>query len=141
MNIPIHWRPITVETDEAWTQTRRLYAYLSARGTEILYVGMTWHATVRSRWSRSGKPYFWDDLEEQRGIHAHRVLVGGLALFPDERLTKHLLAEIESLLIHRLQPWGNIQCQRSRIVPSGLVVNCRGTSPHRLCTFRDQRWP
>ncbi|WP_159559155.1 hypothetical protein [Alcanivorax sp. S71-1-4] len=128
MRVDIHWQNLD-EGHEGWRQIRCLYAYLAPGQREILYIGKSWGATVRERWSRSGKAEFWDDLERQRGIYEHSALIGEVALDNDRRLTHQLLCDIESLLIHRVQPWGNIQSCSSRISRPGLSVVCMGDWP------------
>lgn len=93
--------------------------------------------SVRARWNRSGKYDFWDDLEEQRGIKAHTPLLGEISLLAGERLTHAFLCDIEGLLIREVQPWGNIQSRKSRILRPGLVVRCRGSWPLHQKVFRD----
>ncbi len=133
------WRFLR-ERDEGWSAIRCLYAYLAPRTKEILYIGKAWGVSVRERWSRSAKAEFWADLERRRGIRSHGVLLGELALPRNVRLTQHLLADIESLLIHELKPWGNIQCRDSRISRPGLMVRCRGSWPVGQTMYRDVGW-
>jgi hypothetical protein len=82
------------------------------------------------------KPEFWEYLD-QRGMDAHAVLVGDVELAPGRRLSRELLADIESLLIKRLRPAGNIQAIRSRISRPGLDVTCEGDWPHERRRFLD----
>lgn len=128
MRVEIHWQYLD-EDHKGWRQARCLYAYIAPDQTEILYIGKSWGTTVRERWSRSGKAQFWDDLERQRGIWEHCPLIGEVALGNGRRLTHELICDIESLLIHHLQPWGNIQSRSSRISRPGLSVVCMGDWP------------
>jgi hypothetical protein len=131
MNALIHWLSPTIYP-ELWKFSRCLYAY--TYGEEILYIGKSVGTTVRGRWVRSGKSGFWDALEEDRGIFEHIVLVGIIELPKGRRLSRETIADIESLLICRVKPWGNIQCRNSRITRPGLTVLCEGGWPleHRL---------
>jgi hypothetical protein len=132
----LDWSDVGDEDAEGWDQRRCLYSY-RARDGEILYIGKAWGQTVRERWCLSAKPIFWRELERQRRIFHHSVLVGTLALCQGDRLTHALLADVESLLINRLQPWGNIQSRASRIERPGLVVQLRGVPLAGRRKFRD----
>ena len=55
----------------------------------------------------------------------------------DRRVTHQLLADVESLLIHKLQPWGNIQRRTSRIERQNLIVQCRGDWLSGRAVYRD----
>ncbi|TAK42932.1 MAG: hypothetical protein EPO27_15935 [Betaproteobacteria bacterium] len=138
MTIQVHWRYLKPSGDDGWRQIRCLYAYLAPRTREILYIGKAWGATVRERWRRTGKYAFWDDLEKERGIRAHYTLLGDIALPANERLTRELVADIESLLIQRVQPWGNIQCRSSRIPRPGMEVGCHGRWPLQRSQYIDR---
>jgi len=137
MNIHLHWRCLGTEQDPGWQLSRCMYAYAAPHSNEILYIGKAWGKTVRERWCRSGKEDFWDDLEQQRGIGRHATLLGEVALLPGCRFTHELLSDIESLLIHRLQPWGNIQSRTSRIERPELSVRCIGTWPPSRKLYED----
>lgn len=133
----VHWGRIKRDSDPLWDLARGLYAYIAPNGSEILYIGKVDGTTVRNRWTRSAKESFWDDLEKKRQIRQHIVIVGEIELDEGCRLTRELLADIESLLIKRLQPWGNIQSRYSRIPRPGLRVICKGDWPLKKCKFHD----
>ena len=123
------------EDDEQWSYTCCLYAYIAPQRREILYIGKCDGCTVRQRWST--KENFWRDLENERRIRSHRIIVGELMLPLNLRLTRQLLSDVESLLICRVKPWGNIQCQNTRIERPGLGVTCTGAWPLSRKTFVD----
>lgn len=133
--ISVRWYGIDREDDERWSYTCCLYAYIAPRGREILYLGKCDGCTVRDRWRN--KENFWRDLENERHIRSHRIIVGELMLPPNSRLTRQLLSDVESLLICSVKPWGNIQCQSTRIERLGLVVSCTGVWPLYRKKFRD----
>ena len=135
VRIIVDWRDLDDEAG-GWDQLRCLYAYWAPDG-ELLYIGKAWGKTVRERWRYESKPHYWTDIERDRGIYEHYTSVGTISLARNQRLTHELLADIESLLIHRLQPWGNLQCRRSRIERPGLEVQCRGDWFERRATYRD----
>ena len=126
MLVIILWNPIGWDNDPKWHWKKVLYAYLSPGKDEILYIGKAYKNTVRERWRYSGKEGFWDDLESQRGISKHIVLVGEMKFVEGVYLTDQLLSDIESLLIKRVKPWGNIQSKALRISRPGLRVRCLG---------------
>ena len=136
-HVEVIWRPLDDDDDCGWKQIRCLYAYLASRTDEILYIGKSWSVPIRRRWNRSGKKGFWNDLETERKIGRHRVILGELSLLEKMRLTSALLSDTESLLISSVRPWGNIQAIRSRIARPGLIVRCRGDWPIRRKLFRD----
>ena len=135
--IEIEWRSVETHSDSAWGLTRCLYSYIAPPGNEVVYIGKAWGVTVRGRWTRSAKEGFWSDLERQRGIHQHAVIVGELSLPVRSRLSHELLCDVESLLINRVQPWGNIQCVGTRMSRPQIAVRCRGKWPLAQTVFRD----
>lgn len=136
MNVVVAWRELE-DGDDGWYADCALYAYCTVGGSEILYIGKADGTTVRRRWNRSGKEGFWDDLEQERGVYEHAVLLGEIGMAPGRRLTRELLADVESLLVKRLRPWGNVQCRNSRISRPGLRVVCKGDWPAARTEFRD----
>jgi hypothetical protein len=131
----LKWRDANAGDGSGWNQCRCLYAYRAGNG-ELLYVGKAWGKTVRERWRFEAKAHFWTDLN-QRQVLEHSVTVGTVSLLPGERLTSELLSDAESLLIHRLRPWGNIQSVASRIERPGLQVHCSGDWVETRRRFRD----
>ncbi|MGH8322034.1 MAG: hypothetical protein ACRESI_08775 [Gammaproteobacteria bacterium] len=123
--------------DSDWQSIRCLYAYVAPNKKEILYIGKSWGVTVKRRWVRDAKRNFWNDLEKNRKIKNHFVLLGDLALTYGGRLTEMLLADVESLLIICEQPWGNIQSKQSRIARHGLIVQCSGSWPGQAKFYQD----
>ena len=133
MSIQIHWTAINGKEDPLWSSSGVLYVYI-APGSEILYIGKADGAasTVRSRWNADDKAGFWHDLKWERGINRHSVVVGGVDVGPGRRLSRQLLADLESLLIKREQPWGHIQGRKERNHSRpGLEVRCNGSWPGR----------
>ncbi len=134
MSIRVDWAAIAGGDDPAWVWSGVLYAYLAPVDQAILYVGKAdgANSTVRRRWNADDKAGFWRDLERHRGIYQHAVIVGDVHVGPGSRLTRELLADLESLLIKWEQPWGNIQGrgQRSFSRP-GMEVQCTGDWPGR----------
>lgn len=134
MSIRIHWAVISGEDDAKWGWSGVLYAYLAPGDEEILYVGKAdgANSTVRRRWNADDKAGFWRDLERQRGIHQHAVTVGAVNVGRGGRLTRELLADVESLLIKWEQPWGNVQGRKERnFSRPGMKVRCAGDWPGR----------
>ena len=130
MNVKVVWS-ILSNDDDRWNAIRCLYVYLAPDEKEILYIGKSWGVSVRQRWNRSGNEKFWDDLEEQRGIKSHIALIGEVALEKGCRLSDQLLSDIESLLIFKEDPWGNIQSTNSRASRPGMFVECSGQWPSK----------
>lgn len=141
IEVTVNWQqPNGEENSWLWGVSRGLYAYLnldSGDDEEILYIGKVDGTTVRRRWNRSGKQGFWDSLEQERGIYSHGIIVGLIEVPAGRRLSRELITDIESLLINRLCPWGNIQCRNSRISRLGLTVKCEGVWPLGECLYVD----
>ena len=77
-------------------------------------------------------------VKKQYGIDDVRVIHGAVELAPGRRRTSELLADLESLLILRLDPSGNIHNSKSRSISRpGLTVECVGHWPHERTRFRD----
>jgi hypothetical protein len=133
--IILDWHFVADDADTRWSYTRGVYAYLAPRRSEVLYIGKADGCSVRDRWN--GKRQFWHDLEGTRGITSHRVIVADILSHGDCRLTRELLSDVESLLICEVKPWGNIQCQFSRIARQGLRVVCQGAWPLSHKVFSD----
>src|SRR5690349_14426481 len=112
------------EDDVHCSYNRTLYAYLAPRAAEILYIGKADRCTVRERWRE--KKQFWTDLEREHNIKSHRLIVAEWDIPADCRMTRQLLGDSESLLIHQVKPWGNIQAQSSRIQRTRLSVMVLG---------------
>ena len=138
MYVTVWWTPLdNAGTHPLWSANRGLYAYVGPRN-EMLYIGKVDGTTVRQRWNRSGKETFWNDLERERVIFKTAVIFGEIELETGSRLTRELLADIESLLIKKLQPWGNIQSRNTRIPRLGLHVRCAGSWPLQKRQFYDK---
>jgi hypothetical protein len=138
--IRIHWAATIGNDDPKWGWSGVLYAYLAPDAEEILYVGKADGATstVHTRWKAVDKMGFWRDLERQRGIWRHATIVGAVDVGPCGRLTRQLLADLESLLIKREGPWGNLQGRKTRNFSRPFMeVRCSGFWPGRR-QYRDQ---
>jgi len=138
MNVQLQWTRIRPNTDDLWRLCRVLYAYTTPDLREVLYVGKALTTTVAQRWDAADKSSFWHDLEIQRGIFGYQVIVGEPLLPLNCRFSRELLADMESLLVSSVEPWGNIQCQNSRICRPGLRVRCIGDWPHPEKLFHDR---
>lgn len=135
MYVDVRWYELSDQEDERWFYNRCLYAYLKSRDGEILYIGKCDGCSVRTRWQQ--KEDFWSDLERDRSIYSHVAIVGEIRQEVGRRLSRQLLADVESLLIWIIEPWGNIQCQQGRIRRPGLTVRCLGAWPLEQKIYRD----
>jgi hypothetical protein len=136
VTIEIRWRAVQSRSD-AWNWSRCLYAYVDPKGMEILYIGKAWGTTVRQRFRAPDKVSLFEFLARELGVNRVEVLVGEPLLEPGRRLTRELLADVESLLIRRLRPRGNVTATQSRIARPGLEVLCTGHWPLTRARFRD----
>jgi len=128
-----------------WTRRPRenyhlcLYAYLHSNTKRILYIGMAGRLTVGERMSGRHKKELFGYLYEEFGLKREKLLTiqGELELAEGARRSKALVSDVESLLIKRLKPLGNIKARDSRISRPGLRVRCLGDWPYHKSVFRD----
>lgn len=139
MNVRISWRRLDRPGHPAWVKNRGLYAYTRRDDPEILYIGKVDGTTVRQRLKQHADDVLYA-LELKRGIFEVSVLFGDISLEDGEALARELLADIESLLIIYVRPWGNIQSRRSRVSRPGLNVICEGEWPLERREFLDRGW-
>lgn len=136
MQIQIDWTYLS-EGHPLWHDSYCLYAYLHGARDWLLYVGKADRSSVRSRMHGSHKRNLYDDIIMEYGVDTLRVMHGELCLPEGSRRSSALLSDVESLLIHRLDPFGNIQSTQSRIMRPGLRVECVGDWPFRRRRFHD----
>lgn len=135
MLVEVEWTNLDDDRHRLWGGEFCLYAYLHPTRDWLLYVGKADTSTVRRRLHGDHKAQLWRDLSREYAIEAVRVLHGELVV--DGRRTSELLFDTESLLIKRLQPFGNIQSARSRIARPGMRVHCVGDWPFTRRRFYD----
>jgi hypothetical protein len=120
-----------------WHEAFCLYAYSHPHNNRLLYIGKADFRTVRQRLDDRDKDALFQYLNDEYGLDEVAVLHGAIVLDGGRR-TSALLSDVESLLINRLRPVGNIMCtQRRGICRPGLHVVCEGDWPHRRAGFRD----
>jgi hypothetical protein len=122
--VTLRWYAVETDDDARWRHDLALYAYLAPVKAEIYYSGKCDRTTVRGRASYSAKPGAWDCINERS--KTHRVIVAEIEV--RQRLTRQLLADIESLLIFEIQQVCNVQnaASRGKHVRPGMRVECRG---------------
>jgi hypothetical protein len=138
VEITLHWYDIEGDNDPRWEHDLALYAYLAPDGREILYIGKCDRTTVRGRWRYSSKSGTWDSINQV--CDSHCVIVAEIEA--NERVTRQLLADIESLLIYEvneLQPLHNVQNTGSRgqYRRPSMRIQCRGAWPLSKRVFVD----
>jgi len=110
--VEIQWG-LVGRSDVRWEWTRCLYAYVRPTRNELLYIGKTdGSTTVRKRVNAPDKHALLQFFELDLGVTRFHVVVGDLLLDGRLRLTPQLLADVESLLITRTKPVGNISAIR-----------------------------
>jgi hypothetical protein len=140
MDVWVHWTKLASDDDPRWDEQYCLYAYLQPQRDRLLYIGKADYSTLRSRWHGEHKDELFEDIWGVYGIGEDevRVLHGELELEEGYRRSSELLADVESLLIKRLQPFGNISATKTRIARLGLRVYCEGAWPFRRKRFHDE---
>jgi hypothetical protein len=136
MMVDIRWTMLEYN-DSLWHDCLCLYAYISAMDQRIVYIGKADYQTVGQRLHGAHKYAIYEFCERELEIDELDVLHGQLWPEQGRRRSSQLLADVESLLIMRLQPPCNVACTRSRYMRPGLRVRCSGAWPHRRTGFHD----
>lgn len=139
--ILIDWQDVNAGDGSRWGWTRALYAIQHPEKHELLYLGKTDGTTIRARWNADDKhERVWKRVEDEKRIFEHRLIVGQLCVPTVVRLTRELMIDVESLLIHQIKPWANTHCVKTRdLCRPGMVICCQGKWPLKRTTFRDER--
>jgi len=137
LQVEVPWVALDDDRDPGWRANFCLYAYLHADRDWLLYVGKADYQTVRQRLYGDHKAVLFEFFEERYGIDQVRVLQGDLVPEGGRRRSTQLLSLVESLLIIRLQPPGNVSSTRSRAYRPGLRVVCTGDWPFKRARFHD----
>ena len=137
LKVTLHWYAVQNNDDARWRHDLALYAYVAPVRAEIYYLGKCDRTTVRGRACYSAKSGAWDCINARS--KTHRLIVAEIEV--EMRLTRELLADIESLLIYEIQPCCNVQntSSRGRHSRPGMRVECRGKAwplPRKI--FRDE---
>lgn len=140
MDFVVEWYGITSLDDERWNDNCGLYAYIATnRQKTINYIGKVDGCTVRLRHRARDKHKIYRRLEEEFGHYEHEIIVGDIILPKGNRLSRQLLLDIETLLIHAIQPPGNTSNKKSRLIyrPNMRVI-CKGEDwPLKRRVFKD----
>jgi hypothetical protein len=124
MKIEIEWEKIETNGDDDYKEC--LYAYLHPKTKEILYIGKADSTTVRERWKAEDKEPLKKFLSEN-GIEKIYPIIGFLVLPEGKIFSSKLLNDIESLLIFKEKPKGNIKNTQTRnISRPGMEIRCKG---------------
>jgi hypothetical protein len=138
MNVWVHWTELDSDDDPRWDEQYCLYAYLYPTRDQLLYIGKADYSTVGQRLYGDHKDQLFEDIWRSYGVDEVLMLHGELELEEGYRRSSELLADVESLLIMRLHPFGNISATQSRISRRGLRVHCEGDWPFKRRRFRDE---
>lgn len=137
-DVEVDWRRVRQQNDEEWGYWRCLYIYVDVRDDVILYLGKADRCTVRERWCGRHK----DDLREwlaDEGTERVYLHVGEIDWGEARRYSPEKLADLEALLIKRLQPPANIMGKRLRGASRpGTRVSCGGDWPCARSSFVDR---
>src|SRR5260370_38844307 len=98
IDVVLDWRFVENRDDDPrWHYSRALYAYLSPRRREVLYIGKADGCRVKRRWME--KDAFWRDLESDRRLQNHRGIVADISISGGCSLPRVLLAHVKTYLI------------------------------------------
>lgn len=103
-----------------------------------MYIGKADYCTMWERMRGEHKERLFYDLSRyfRYAVDARpRVLHGEINILNGQRYSSALLHDLESLLVKRLKPWGNIQ--RGLSWRPGLELQCVGDWPFKRKRFRD----
>jgi hypothetical protein len=137
MSVEVNWTSLDNSRDTLWADQLCLYAYLHPNRDWLLYIGKADFSSIRQRLYGDHKSELFRDIRREYGVGEVRVLHGDIELETGQRRSSELLADVESLLIMRLKPFGNIQSTKSRIQRLGLRVRCTGDWPFKRVQFHD----
>ena len=137
LRVELPWIELRDRRDPEWQADFCLYAYLHPERDWLLYIGKADYQTVRERMHGDHKADLFDFFWDRYGIDEVRVLQGDLVREDGGRRSSELLGLVESLLIMRRQPPGNIANTRSRAYRPGLRVRCTGDWPFKRAGFHD----
>lgn len=139
MRVEVDWAHLKDRWDERWREGFGLYAYLHPDRDWLLYIGKCDFSNTRQRLHGTHKVRLFEDIRLEYGVERDelRKLHGRLILTDGHRRSSELLADVESLLIMRRHPFGNIQSTRRRIARPGLRVHCLGDWPFKRSRFHD----
>ncbi len=137
LRVEIPWVELREDREPLWRTNFCLYAYLHPERDWLLYIGKSDLQTVQQRLHGDHKDELFDFFWERYGIEDVRVLQGDLVLEHGRHRSAQLLGDVETLLIIRLQPPGNVANTRSRTYRPGLRVRCTGDWPFRRAAFQD----
>jgi len=137
LRVELPWYLLDHDRDQAWQANFCLYAYLHPERDWLLYVGKSDRQTVRQRLHGDHKAALFGFFWHRYGVDQVRVLQSDLVLEEGRRRSPELLGDVETLLIIRLQPPGNIANTRSRPYRPGLRVTCTGDWPFKRAGFHD----
>jgi hypothetical protein len=135
--VQVEWLELTEHRDTRWGDGLCLYAYLHPTRDWLLYVGKCDYSTIRRRLYGAHKTRLFDDIFRDYGVETVRVIQGHLLVGEGRRRSSELLTDVESLLIMRWHPYGNVQCTRHRMSRPGLRVHCTGQWPFKRSRFHD----
>lgn len=134
MDVVISWKRLTPQNS---SDSRVLYANINSISDEIVYIGKADFCSVDERLNGRDKESLYRHYEKI-GIIKVRTIVGYIGLEEQKRLSQELLSDIESLLIKRIKPTGNVQSLKSRISRPGMRIFCEGNWPLEKATFIDK---
>src|SRR5437773_1525541 len=120
--VEVSWTELDDNRHPYWRADFCLYGYLHPERNWLLYIGKADWQTVRRRLYGDHKAELFDYFRCRYGIDQVRVLQGDIVLEGGRRRSSQLLGLVESLLIMRLQPPGNVACTSSRHYRPALRV-------------------
>jgi len=133
MNICIKWKKLSTFNQNF---CKVLYANIDILRDKIVYIGKADFCSVKERLNGKDKKGLYDYLKKN-DIPKIRTIVGNIYLESDKKLSRELLIDIESLLVKRINPIGNIQSTKTRISRPGMRVFCEGFWPLVKNAFYD----
>ena|SRR5213594_206103 len=114
-----------------------LYAYLSPRRSEILYVAHASRGTLGRRFEFDARAMF--DIVRRKRLKSVRVMVARLISDQHGRLSRSQLSEVSGLLAGRLNTLSPSVTSRREVTPCSLVVHCRGDWPYNQARYVRRR--
>lgn len=136
-DVRVECRAVRGDREGKWSCHQCLYAYRDPDEGNIFSIGKADGGSIRT--CRAGADKGWiDEWLDDGTLRRVGVDAGFIDRGEGSRYRVENPADVESLLILRLQPAGNIMATRSRIVRPGTRVTCRGNRPRTRTVLIDR---
>lgn len=127
--VDIHWSFVFTGDESEFHAHNRLYFYyqINPFGHSIFNIGKAVGRTPAQRYWDDDKVELRKRILIEFKVPQFRIIVGELRRRDQKPVAPALIADVERLLIHSLQPYCNTDCKQSLNVNYVLSVECRAS--------------